>query len=135
MRYEYSVTKKLYNPEYEVAFENYLKYGKPITIPYYLLEIKSIIQHYIWRTQGDFRVRPSNAANNGKIFGWDKPPTTGHPGQSPNFRCRPEVVIASCAEDIELYITMCDTSTWPRPPIDGVLVDDIPSKAQIQQQG
>ena len=36
--------------------------------------------HYIWRTQGDEKVRPEHAANDGQVFAWDAPPPTGHPG-------------------------------------------------------
>jgi SPP1 gp7 family putative phage head morphogenesis protein len=43
--------------------------------------------HYIWRTQGDNKTRPSHAANNGKTFSWDNPPETGHPGESYGCRC------------------------------------------------
>jgi len=37
--------------------------------------------HYIWSTAGDGKVRPSHAANDGKTFAWDNPPSTGHPGE------------------------------------------------------
>jgi SPP1 gp7 family putative phage head morphogenesis protein len=43
--------------------------------------------HYIWRTQGDNKTRPSHAANNGKTFSWDNPPPTGNPGQAYGCRC------------------------------------------------
>ena len=42
---------------------------------------------YIWRTRGDGKVRPEHAANDGKIFAWDEPPSTGHPGQEFGCRC------------------------------------------------
>ena len=42
---------------------------------------------YIWRTRGDGKVRPEHAANNGKIFSWDNPPSTGHPGEAYGCRC------------------------------------------------
>jgi len=42
---------------------------------------------YVWVTRGDDRVRPSHAENNGKIFSWDDPPTTGHPGEDFGCRC------------------------------------------------
>ena len=32
-------------------------------------------------------VRPSHAENDGKIFSWDTPPATGHPGEDHNCRC------------------------------------------------
>ena len=43
--------------------------------------------HYIWRTKRDNKVRPSHAANEGKVFSWDNPPPTGHPGDDDNCRC------------------------------------------------
>ncbi len=46
--------------------------------------------HYIWRTQGDGKVRASHRANDGKIFPWDDPPPTGHPGEDYGCRCRAE---------------------------------------------
>ena len=45
------------------------------------------ITHYVWRTQGDDKVRSSHAVNNGRIFAWDDPPATGHPGEDYNCRC------------------------------------------------
>lgn len=46
--------------------------------------------HYIWRTRSDNKVRASQAANNGKIFSWDNPPPTGHPGEDYGCRCTAE---------------------------------------------
>lgn len=43
---------------------------------------------YKWRTILDGRERPTHNANNGKLFQWDKPPKTGHPGHEINCRCR-----------------------------------------------
>ncbi len=43
--------------------------------------------YYIWRTRGDGKVRSSHAANNGKVFSWDFPPPTGHPGEEYGCRC------------------------------------------------
>ena len=43
--------------------------------------------HYIWRTQGDEKVRPEHAANDGQVFAWDDPPPTGHPGADYGCRC------------------------------------------------
>ena len=50
------------------------------------------ITHYIWRTQGDGRVRAAHAANNGMLFAWDHPPATGHPGKDYGCRCWAEPV-------------------------------------------
>lgn len=45
------------------------------------------ITHYRWSTSGDERVRDSHAENDGKIFAYDDPPETGHPGFDFNCRC------------------------------------------------
>jgi SPP1 gp7 family putative phage head morphogenesis protein len=45
------------------------------------------IAKYEWVTSGDERVRESHADNNGKVFEWDNPPDTGHPGDDVNCRC------------------------------------------------
>lgn len=45
------------------------------------------ITKYEWVTAGDERVRDSHADNNGKVFAWNKPPSTGHPGEDINCRC------------------------------------------------
>lgn len=47
---------------------------------------------YIWRTEGDGKVRPSHAERDGKKFSWDNPPEGGHPGDAPNCRCTAEDV-------------------------------------------
>jgi SPP1 gp7 family putative phage head morphogenesis protein len=53
------------------------------------LRQKSVgINSYIWSTSLDERVRPTHAANEGKKFSWDKPPSeTGHPGEDYQCRC------------------------------------------------
>lgn len=45
------------------------------------------IEEYEWQTSGDERVRDSHADNDGKVFRWDSPPETGHPGHDVNCRC------------------------------------------------
>ncbi|STO60119.1 phage Mu protein gp30-like protein [Canicola haemoglobinophilus] len=45
------------------------------------------IKKYRWSTSGDERVRTSHAENDGKIFSYDDPPETGHPGHEINCRC------------------------------------------------
>ncbi|WP_199262515.1 minor capsid protein [Paracoccus binzhouensis] len=42
---------------------------------------------YVWRCQGDDRVRMTHRANDGRVFAWDDPPTTGPPGEDYNCRC------------------------------------------------
>ena len=45
------------------------------------------VTQYHWETAGDERVRESHAENQGKIFDWNDPPETGHPGFEINCRC------------------------------------------------
>ena len=45
------------------------------------------IDKYMWQTSGDERVRPEHADNDGKVFSWNDPPATGHPGHDVNCRC------------------------------------------------
>jgi SPP1 gp7 family putative phage head morphogenesis protein len=45
------------------------------------------LDRYKWQTSGDERVRDNHAANDGKVFRWDDPPETGHPGEDVNCRC------------------------------------------------
>lgn len=45
------------------------------------------LEKYIWQTSGDERVRDEHAQNDGKIFSWDDPPDTGHPGEDIQCRC------------------------------------------------
>ena len=45
------------------------------------------IDKYQWQTSGDERVREDHAENDGKVFSWNDPPATGHPGEDINCRC------------------------------------------------
>lgn len=77
---------------YRRAFALYLRKGVPIELSLIELTRKARAvrgggSHYIWRTRGDSKVRASHAANNGRIFSWDDPPPTGHPGGDYNCRC------------------------------------------------
>ena len=45
------------------------------------------ISKYEWSTVGDERVRESHQRNNGKVFSWNNPPATGHPGDDYQCRC------------------------------------------------
>lgn len=70
--------------------------------------------HYIWRTHGDDKVRPSHAANNGQVFAGDDPPETGHPGEDYGCYRTAEPFMPSVDEFIE--IELADTgdfgATW-----------------------
>lgn len=45
------------------------------------------IDQYIWRSRDDAKVRHTHAEHDDKVFDWDNPPETGHPGQAYNCRC------------------------------------------------
>lgn len=45
------------------------------------------IENYVWRSMDDEKVRDSHAANDDRVFGWDDPPNTGHPGADYGCRC------------------------------------------------
>lgn len=51
------------------------------------------LDSYVWVTRGDDRVRPTHAANDGRTFRWDRPPSTGHPGSEIRCRCRARAVV------------------------------------------
>ena len=70
---------------YRKAFGEYLRTGTPIR-----LDHKPVLRgdRYVWRTEGDEKVRPSHRANDGHIFNLDDPTATGHPGTDFNCRCR-----------------------------------------------
>lgn len=77
------------SPLYRKAFVAYLRRGTPIpvTLERYLKEAERSTRFYIWRTRKDGKVRPSHAENDGRVFSWDDPPETGHPGTSYGCRC------------------------------------------------
>lgn len=64
-----------------------------------------VTTHYIWRTQGDGKVRPEHAANNGKIFAWNDAPSTGHPGEDFHCRCWAEPYAEKLEERAVQFVT------------------------------
>jgi len=50
-------------------------------------------------------VRESHAANDGKIFAWDAPPPTGHPGEDYGCRCTAEPYTPKINEQIEITLS------------------------------
>ncbi|WP_431023800.1 phage minor head protein [Halomonas sp. H5] len=44
-------------------------------------QVSAGITHYRWSSAGDERVCENCRANDGKIFSWNDPPQTGHPGE------------------------------------------------------
>ena len=52
------------------------------------------VKRYTWRTSLDERVRATHAANESRVFSWEKPPAnTGHPGEDINCRCYAEPIL------------------------------------------
>ncbi|MCF4097305.1 phage minor head protein [Maritalea mediterranea] len=92
-----------HTPGYKNAFNDYLRYGTPIERS---LKPKAQRQtgFYIWTTRQDQKVRASHAANHGKIFAWDNPPPTGHPGEDFGCRCRAVPYVPSSAEQFEIKL-------------------------------
>jgi SPP1 gp7 family putative phage head morphogenesis protein len=85
-------------PAYRQAFIQYLCKGTAIEISLKAAANEQATTHYIWRTSGDNKVRATHAANNGKIFAWDNPPETGHPGEDYNCRCTAEPYVQGSTE-------------------------------------
>lgn len=86
---------------YRAAFAEWLRRGAPIEIAQ--AEPTSPAQpnstrRYVWRTRLDDRVRWAHAANEGRVFEWAAPPTTGHPGDSFGCRCWAEPYIPGVTE-------------------------------------
>jgi SPP1 gp7 family putative phage head morphogenesis protein len=86
------------SPLYARAFTRYLRKGTPIEISIKALQESQRPRYYIWRTQSDDKVRASHAANNGRVFAWDNPPATGHPGADFGCRCWAEPYIRGQSE-------------------------------------
>jgi hypothetical protein len=74
-------------------------------------EIKAANNHvfYIWRTHGDDKVRPSHAANDGRIFALYNPPATGNPGEDFNCRCWAEPLTRQAYANQTLITTVKDS--------------------------
>ena len=72
---------------YKAAFSTYLRTGVPVERA---LKQSRPTTDYVWRTREDDKVRSSHAENNGRVFAWDDPPSTGHPGTDHGCRCAAE---------------------------------------------
>jgi len=92
---------------YRKAFQAYLRNGTPIE---WSIKQERPTTHYIWRTRGDDKVRPSHAVNNGRVFAWDDPPETGHPGEDYGCRCTAEPFMPSVDEFIEIELADTEDS-------------------------
>ncbi|MCH2546801.1 MAG: minor capsid protein [Alphaproteobacteria bacterium] len=64
----------------------------------------SDISHYVWTTADDEKVRSAHAENDEKIFAWDSPPETGHPGEDYNCRCIARPILTRSQEEIEVLL-------------------------------
>jgi len=95
----YSTRMDIHSPAYARAFRRYIRRGTPIELNLKMeAEAARNNTHYIWRTVGDGRVRAAHAENEGKIFSWDSPPPTGHPGEDYNCRCTAEPYVQGESE-------------------------------------
>lgn len=97
--------KMIETSAYRKAFIQYLRKGTAIDVSLKAEANKYSTTHYIWRSSGDSRVRSSHAVNNGKIFAWDNPPETGHPGEDYGCRCRAEPYTPEVNESSTQYVT------------------------------
>lgn len=136
MHYENSNIK---DPNVWIAkyiISQYLRYGKSVRES--PEDMGPAEHHYIWRTKMDERVRQTHAMNEGRIFSKVEPPfpPMGRPGYQKNCRCTEGPVIAEIKNmDMVKFIKMDDTSTWPQPPIDGILVEGPPTKNKYLEKG
>src|SRR5690554_5335210 len=90
---------------YRREFSDYLRNGRQITLLQKAAALDRDTSHYVWRTAGDGKVRRAHAANEGKVFAWNDPPPTGHPGKDHNCRCRAEPYVHGETEFAEISIT------------------------------
>jgi len=60
------------------------------------------IEHYIWRSQDDAKVRDRHADYDDQVFSWDTPPEGGHPGQGFNCRCYAEPLRPDAPDGVTL---------------------------------
>lgn len=90
---------------YKQAFNLYLRKGVPIEMSLKAAAQERSTTHYIWRTRGDNKVRATHAANNGRIFSWDDPPVTGHPGEDYGCRCWAQPYRPADPEHLEQPVT------------------------------
>ena len=75
------------------------------------------VAQYRWRTSQDEAVRPSHRANDGRIFRWDSPPPTGHPGHDINCRCVALPIIPPKGTPTARRKNLRPHLTPPAPPV------------------
>ena len=86
---------------YQKAFDSYLRKGTPIELS---IKQNKSTGYYIWRTRGDNKVRSSHAAHDGKVFAWNNPPSTGHPGEGFGCRCKAEPYVPTVSESLNMQM-------------------------------
>lgn len=87
---------------YKKAFEDYIRKGIPIDLS---LKQSHPTTHYIWHTRQDTKVRSSHEVNDGKIFAWNNPPPTGHPGQALGCRCHAVAYVPGVSEYMGIILS------------------------------
>lgn len=98
---------------YRKAFDAYLRRGIPIEVSLKSAEQqKRTTTHYIWRTRQDGKVRSSHAINHGKIFAWDNPSSSGHPGEDYGCRCIAEPYTPQINETFEIDFRFVSDSSY-----------------------
>lgn len=91
---------------YKKSFENYLRTGAPIVLTQKRdNNLFPQTGQYIWRIRRDSKVRSAHAVNDGKIFDWNNPPVTGHPGQEYGCRCRAIPYVQSVSESMHIALS------------------------------
>jgi len=109
------------SPDYKQAFDAYFRRGVAIPQSGSLSEKQAhATTHYIWRARQDGRTRPSHAANHGKIFAWDNPPPTGHPGEDYGCRCIAAAHLPGFSEHFNITLTNVSDTGSPWKDIDFV---------------
>lgn len=58
------------------------------------------IEHYVWLSADDDRVRPGHAHRHGKVYAWDEPPEGEQPGQAFNCRCYARPVLLDTPDGV-----------------------------------
>jgi len=78
---------------------------------------QSGVEKYRWSTSRDERVRATHRANEGKIFSWDDPPATGHPGHEVNCRCTAIAIIEIDGVDFSSKAPQGEPDVWANPSV------------------
>ncbi|MBR1915956.1 MAG: minor capsid protein [Alphaproteobacteria bacterium] len=65
--------------------------------------------YYIWRTEGDDKVRDAHAAREGHIYNWHIPPVGGHPGEDYNCRCWAEPFEFKKMKDMDMVDLLAES--------------------------